>query len=141
MHVTNTTVRLCCSLIPNESFSSQNLVCFHADSAGRGLSTSSPAPSQTLWILRCPVRPLAAHSGEKNQGIISSATQRYCCLCNIIYLTQYLNGTHINANVYLFYQRNGNIFIRQFVFPPGIIGQIQDSPVSLDLTVHSGSGC
>lgn len=35
------------------------------------------------------------------------------------------------------YQRDGDIVIRQFVFSPSIIGEVQDSPVSLNFTVHS----
>lgn len=34
------------------------------------------------------------------------------------------------------YQWDGNIFIRQSVFPPGIVSEVQDSPISLDFTVH-----
>lgn len=34
------------------------------------------------------------------------------------------------------YQRDSDIFIRQSVLPPGIISEVQDSPISLDFTVH-----
>lgn len=33
-------------------------------------------------------------------------------------------------------QRDGNVFVRQPVFPPGIIREVQDSAISLDLAVH-----
>lgn len=51
--------------ILDQSFNFQSLVCFHAGSAGRGLSTSSPALLQTLWILHYPVQPQVVHSFRK----------------------------------------------------------------------------
>lgn len=51
--------------ILDQSFNFQSLVCFHAGSAGRGLSTSSPALLQTLWILHYPVQPQVVHSVRK----------------------------------------------------------------------------
>lgn len=41
--------------------------------------------------------------------------------------------------LYVTYQRDGNILIRQSVLPPGIISEVQDSPISLDFTVHPRS--
>lgn len=51
---------------PDEPSSCQNSVCFHAGSAAPDLSTSSPALSQTLLILRCPAQPRAIHSNREN---------------------------------------------------------------------------
>lgn len=34
------------------------------------------------------------------------------------------------------YQRHGDVFVGQLVFPPSVIGEVQDSPVSLDFAVH-----
>lgn len=45
-------------------------------------------------------------------------------------------STPLQSPVLMTYQRDGNVLVRQPVFPPGIICQVQDSSVSLNFAVH-----
>lgn len=91
------------------------------------------------WIHVCFCPKVWLHCGRSASSarrVFMQALQSQVCPLHLLFFHRLCRSSVVLLSLGQFAQGDGDIFIRQPVFPPGIISEVQDSAISLDFTVH-----